>query len=430
MRTTVLGALIAARPWTQQEFIRAYDHTAMQLGEPTSLSLRQLKRWIAGDLSSGRPQASAQRVLRHMFERSIDELFAWADEHPIEDSSKAAGEREWIMASADEAREHATAVAAEVPATTVDDLQSDVSTLAHRYHITPPVRLLADALAVRNRAWRLLDRTRRPDQLSGLYLVAGEVGALMAAATFDLGYVTAAEQQVRAARTYADLIDHRALAAWCYGLEAEAAYWTGRPRRARQLTDAGLAIAPAGTARARLYSIRARSWSYGGAAAAPDAHADISAAETEREVGGNDELHDEVGGHFSFSRARQARCDATTYVQLQDAAAAAVRAEDALRLYAQEPGRWRLIEAEVAADLGAARVLAGDLDGAQDALHRVWELDPGERREGLLHRLRHVAGPLAAPVFTRAAAANSLADQIETFAADSIVRALPSGPTG
>jgi transcriptional regulator with XRE-family HTH domain len=378
--------------------------------------------------ASGRPQPAAQRVLRHIFQRGVEELFGWADEVGQTGAAAIANEQEWIMALADEAREHATDAAVEVPAVTVEDLHGDVSSLAHRYHVTAPVRLLSDALSVRNRVWRLLDRTRRPGQLANLYLVAGEVGALMAAATFDLGYVTAAEQQVRAARTYADLIDHRALRAWCYGLEAEAAYWTGRPRRARDLVDAGLAIAPAGTARARLYSIRARSWSYGGPPAAPWADIDVAAADAEQEHAGGDELHDTVGGHFSFGPARAARCHATTYVQLQDAAAAAEHAETALALFGREPGGWRLIEAEVAADLGAARMLAGDLDGAQDALQGVWDLDPGERREGLLHRLRQVTRPLAAPAFQGVRLANDLADRIEAYTADSIVRALPAAP--
>jgi hypothetical protein len=430
MRTTVLGALIAAHPWTQQEFVRTYNATALQINEQSSLSLRQLKRWIAGDVASDKPQAAAQRVLRHIFQRSIDELFAWAGDEAAAGSMRGVDEREWIMAAADEAREHATEAAVEVSSVTVEDLHGDVSTLAHRYHITPPVRLLSDALAVRNRAWRLLDRTRRPDQLASLYLVAGEVGALMAAATFDLGYVTAAEQQIRAARTYADLIDHRALAAWCYGLEAEAAYWTGRPRRARELIAAGLAIAPAGTARARLYSIRARSWSYAGPSAAQNVDSDVAAAAAERDGSAEDELHDGLGGHFSFSLARQSRCNATTYVQLRDAEAASGQAQTALDLYSQDPGHWRLIEAEVATDLGAARVMAGELDGAKDALNRVWELDPGERRAGLLHRLRQVASTLEAPAFRQSPAAEDLADRIEGYAADSIVRALPAGPTG
>lgn len=429
MRMTVLGALIADHPWTHQEFVYVFDETARSLGDHTSLSVRQLRRWAAGDVASGRPQPAAQRVLRQIFQRSVEELFSWADEVGCTSAAATSSEQEWIMAAADEAREHATDAAMEVSAATVDDLHGDVSSLAHRYHGTPPVRLLSDALSVRNRTWRLLDRTRRPDQLASLYLVAGQIGALMAAATFDLGYVTAAEQQVRAARTYADLIGHAALRAWCYGLEAEAAYWTGRPRRARELVDAGLAIAPPGTARARLYSIRARSWSYGGPSAAEQVHADIVAATAERDHSGGDELHDEVAGHFSFGLARQARCHATTYVQLRDADAAAGQAETALALYEREPGGWRLIEAEVAADLGAARVLARDLDGAQEALQRVWNLDPGERREGLLHRLRQVAAPLATSSFSGARAADELADKIEAYTADSVVRALPAAPT-
>jgi len=253
------------------------------------------------------------------------------------------------------------------------------------------------------------------------------VCALMAAASFDLGYVTAAEQQARAARTYADLIDYRPLMAWCFGLEAEAAYWTGAPRRALDLVAAGLAVAPAGTARVRLHGLAARAWAYLGPTTTDRVNTAMSAAAAERETGLGDELHDELGGHFSFDRARQARCNATAYVQLGAGAVAGEQAETALELYAPTSGQWRLIEAEVRADLAAARLLTGDLDGAEAALAPVWHLATHDRREGLLHRLRQSGAPLAHPRWRDVARVEQLAEQIETFTAASIVRALPAG---
>jgi len=153
----------------------------------------------------------------------------------------------------------------------------------------------------------------------------------------------------------------------------------------------------------------------------------MAAAAAERETGLGDELHDEMGGEFSFDRARQARCNATAYVQLGSGEAAAQQAETALELYAPTGGQWRLIEAEVRADLAAARLLTGDLDGAEAALVPVWDLAAHDRREGLLHRLRQSGAPLAAPRWRDLAQAEQLAEQIETFAAASIVRALPAG---
>src|SRR6266545_966186 len=336
---TALGALIAAHPWSRVEFVAHYNRVADELGEATSLSLRQLDRWIRGDLATGLPQSAARRVLRHIFALPAERLFS-----TMVNSSGQSGHDEDKMSRREE------------------------------------------------REW-----------------------------------VTAAEQQARAARTYADLIDYTPLMAWCFGLEAEAAYWTGAPRRALDLVSAGLAVAPAGTARVRLHCIGARAWSYMGPTTADRVNTALSAADTERETGLGDELHDELGGHFSFSRARQARCNATTYVQLGSSAEASEQARTALELYAPTGGQWRLIEAEVRADLAAAHLLSGDLDGADAALAPVWGLATHDRREGLLHRLRQTGVPLADPRWRDVARVEQLAEQIETFAAASIVRALPAG---
>lgn len=48
-------------------------------------------------------------------------------------------------------------------------------------------------------------------------------------------------------------------------MQALTAYWCGRPREAVELADAGLRLAPDGTARARLHSISARARSHVGA---------------------------------------------------------------------------------------------------------------------------------------------------------------------
>ena len=77
--------------------------------------------------------------------------------------------------------------------------------------------------------------------------------------------------------------------------------------------------------------------------------------------------------------------------------------------------------------MAAAHLLSGDLDGADAALAPIWDLATHDRREGLLHRLRQTGVPLADPRWRDVARVEQLAEQIETFAAASIVRALPAG---
>ncbi|MGH3449508.1 MAG: hypothetical protein ACRDQW_02050, partial [Haloechinothrix sp.] len=108
-------------------------------------------------------------------------------------------------------------------------------------------------------------------------------------------------------------------------------------------------------------------------------------------------------------------------------AEAARAAERALELYEDARDDWRLIELEVHADLAAARLLAGDFGGAEDALSPLWSLPPHERREGLTHRVRQAGALLAGNTYQDLRAAASLGERIEDYAAASVVRALPAG---
>jgi hypothetical protein len=427
---TLLGVLIAQHPWTRQEFAAVYNDTARELGEATSLSPRQLARWLAGELSS-QPQPAARRVLRNIFGRPADELLA-PPPPALSDGAAIPAERDWVVDAARESREHAMgAGAVDVSTAAVEGLHEDIVRLARDYHATAPTALVSEALRVRNQVYRLLEQTHRPARAADLYLLAGQTCALMASASFDLGYPTAAEDQARAAYAYAELVGYAPLRAWCRGLQAEAAYWTGRPRRALGLVEAGLTEAPAGAARVRLHSIGARAWSYLGEGATDEvASSTRLAAQAREDDASGDELHEQVGGHFSFDLARQARCEATTYVQVGDGDKAAQAAAQALQLYGEQAGdRWRLIELEVHADLAAARLLAGDFDAATEALKPLWELPAHERREGLAYRVSQAGRLLAGGSYRDLPAAGQLADQIEDYTAASVVRALPAGQT-
>ena len=423
---TLLGLLIEQHPWTHQEFVSVFNTTAQELGESISLSPRQLARWLAGGVVSG-PMPAARRVLRHLFGRTAEELLA-PPSAAVRGSDRRISERDWVMAAAHQSRDHAMdSTSIDVSAAALENMYDDIVRLARDYHSTPPAKLLSEALRIRNSAYRLLEQARRPARISDLYWIAGHACALMASASFDLGYPNAAEDQARAAHAYAELIAFSPLAAWCRGLQAEAAYWTGAPRRALGLVNAALDRAPQGTPRVRLYSIKARALAYFGDGAASEVADAVQCATAEREEESRpDRLHDEVGGHFSFDSARQARCEATTYVQLGDGRSAERAAERAISLYRSTGDSWRLINLEVHADLAAARVLSGQLDGVEEALTNIWPVPPEERREGLTHRVQQV-GKLLTSRYRDVATASSLADQIDDFVAASVVKALPNG---
>ncbi len=69
---------------------------------------------------------------------------------------------------------------------------------------------------------------------------------------------TVAEEQARVAHTYGSVIDHPSLCTWAQALLSNMHLWVGRSKRAVLVASKALETSPAGTARARLYSVRAR----------------------------------------------------------------------------------------------------------------------------------------------------------------------------
>lgn len=339
-------------------------------------------------------------------------------------------ERTLVVSAAHESREHAgLAGASSLDTATVENLHEEVQRLARSFVYAAPVPLFAQMVRTRNLTYRLLDRTRKPQQTAELYLVAGQLCGLMSSASFDLGYLDAAGEQSRAAFSYGEIIGHGELRAWARGMQAIAALWSGRPQEAIELVRSGQTYASAGTAAVRLFAIEARAWSM--LAHEEEVSASVRAAKDARaQAAGTDELHDRVGGEFGFDAARQARCHGSAFLQLEDADQAVEETSHAVQLYAEQPAerRWVVLEAEAHADLAAAYLLQETLDGARDALLPVFSLAPEQRIVGVTQRLDRVRGLLTHRPYRGSAEALALGEQIEAFGANSVVRALPGGP--
>ncbi|KAB8172350.1 hypothetical protein [Microbispora catharanthi] len=298
--------------------------------------------------------------------------------------------------------------------------RADIIRLAHAYVHAPPVPLFGELTRVRNRTYRLLERTRNPRQQHGLYLAAGQLCGLLGSASFDLGYPYAAAEQARAARVNGEVIGHNELSAWADGLLACVEFWAGRPAQALRLVERGLAIAPAGTTRVRLLSIAARA-----SALLGDGDGTRNAILAARDARGpQGELHEGVGGEFGFDEAREAFCAGSAYLSAGLAPEAEAECQRALNLYQSAPDeqRWYAAEASASVDLAAARLLADDTDGAADALAPVLALHPDKRVEGLVKRMGQVRASLASVASHEA---GSLAERIEVFSAETATLALP-----
>jgi hypothetical protein len=305
----------------------------------------------------------------------------------------------------------------------IEQVQADGRHLARDYGRFTPVSVLAESRRARDLTYLLLERTRRPHQTRDLYFVAGQLCALMTAASFDLAAWEAAIEQARAAYVYGDLIDHRGLRAWARGDQALIAYWRGDPQRAVALAEAGLSDAPPGVPEARLRCIAARGWSHMGDPVRTR-RAIAAADEARTATASSDDLHD-VGGELAWGPSRHAACAGSALLQVGDAVEAADRIHDALDLL---PGDQHggLMAERAYCDLAAAELARRQLDAAIDTLSPVWRLPITQRRHGVTGRLLGMERTLASRPWQHDRQAAELRDRIVMFNAEASARALPA----
>ena len=314
------------------------------------------------------------------------------------DVGASAIRREVLMA-AHEGSAHAERVEQRgIGEATLEQFRADVMSLSVQYMTGETYGLFREMRRVRDRILEALDRRQWPRDAAELYLLAGCLSALMAAAATNLGYPQAAEELTRAGWAYATIIDHRPLMARLRLCAAYAAYWSGRPEQSANLARSGLEYLADGQNAAQLHL-------FGGLASARlgdagSAHAAIAAARDARDRDHRDELL-EIGGEFGFSRATQSYYAGFILSEAADSDEAVAELEGAIGLYAAGPGpgehHSRKCQMLAHADLAIARLRAGALDAAITALEPVLALPPGERTAVEGQRLSVVRAELAAP---------------------------------
>ncbi len=401
-----------------RDFCAAYHEAAKGIGESVHVSETQAKRWLGG--AGGLPRAAARRVLEHWWREAVAGLFG----PPVADPAATVpvDQEELFVAVGRETREHAITSAVALDSSALEQLHAEARWAARAYFTLPPLELFTDLVRLRSLVRDQLDRTRKPRQEAELYLVLGQVAGLMSSLSLALGHVDSAGEQARAAYTYGRVIDQHSLCAWARSLQVAATFWSAQPRQAVDIASAALDAAPTGTARARLYSVRARSLALIGAR--DEVRATLRFAEGEMDRAGGDELLDGIGGELAFSPARQALCASTAYIALGDAAPAEDEATTALERFTELPmaEQWPAGVMGAHIDLGTARAMRRDLAGAEDALLPVFDLDPDRRTEALARRMGDLRCMLATRPYRGATEAARIGDRIEDFTARSLGR--------
>jgi hypothetical protein len=434
---TVLEAETKRRNWSREDLRDQLMRTARAMGERQfTVSVRQLDRWLAG--AAGTPRPAACRVLERLFDRPVGTLLGLPvpARHQRTDGPDPAEEtvvERLTTRAAIRARDHARAHAvAAVDAVSIEALHLEMRRLARGYATTPPGDILAELVLARDRAYVLIDRTRRPTDLADLYLIAGQACGLAATTSWDLGDPDAADDLANAAWTYGQLCGHNTLRAWARSVQATIAFWSGRAGEGVHFTTDGLRYAE-GAATVRLYAIAARAWSLlpGGADRARSAlRQAVEARDHDR---GRDDMSDALGGEFGFPPVRLALCSGAVHIGLGDGGAAARYAVEALRLYEQTPGdqrRWAVRHGALM-DLATARAQQGEIDGAAEVLRPGLALEPARRTARLGRRLQTLRGVVSRAPHRANAVARGLVEAVDDWSAVALTasqpRALPPG---
>ncbi|MEU3960147.1 hypothetical protein AB0F42_10040 [Streptomyces buecherae] len=382
------------------------------------------RRWTAGRMK-GLPNAPAPQILEQMFGYEAAHLLSPPiATAPCSEAIEFLDESDLTMTARDAANHAGIAASLSVSDLTLDQLQDDVIALAQTYSCTAPTEVYRRAKDLLGAAQELLERTQVPRQRAHAYLIAGQSAALLSAICFDLGSMSTAVSLARTSALYGKVIENGPLQAYAHGTLAFLAFWRGRPSSAVRLVAAARSFAGIGdTALTRLTVIEARAHGHLGD---PEAAGRAIRQSTELDTGIRDELHDDISGEFGFPSERVAMSNATTRLLLKDAVGAAAEASRALHLLESLPAGQRplLITTQAYADLGRARVLQHDLDGAQEALESVFIVPAEWRGAGVVERLIAVRADLCGPVLRNASLAITLGERIEDFLSRSTVRTL------
>lgn len=458
---TLLRQLLVQRNWQNYATFRArFESAARELARSQeaphlaalSFSPATYERWCSGQVT---PVPDARLVLTHIFGYSMEELMGQVTEAKAGPVAARSGRepeqavpavsaqftslrtnhgadvhemgRQAAMAAQRALRFAVAAETGQLGQETMTHLGEEVRRIARAYPSVPLTAILNDLIETQDLTFRLLESARmKPGQARELHLVAALTSGMLAKASHDLGDPDSAMRQARAAYICADQADHHAMRAWVRGLQSLIAYWAGRAGDAVNYASNGATSSQRGTGTVStwLASLEGRAHALlGDTESVRAAHDSAERAENRTEL---DEL-DEIGGIFTFPRPRHLYYAAEADVlSPEPSPSVEAHAEEAVAAYkSAPPEQWAFgDEAGAQTNLAMARIAAGNLDGAAEAVRPVLELPPDQHNNGIIISAQRVHRALCQSTLRSAAPAKELRAQIEAFASTP-VRALP-----
>ena len=413
---TLLHWLIIQRDWTIEDAAREFEVTAKNAGISATMSPRHLGRMARVETAGRSPSAPTRRVLRLLFDRSVDELLSPPPPGLTNAPGRHAGLGDEVDMAAERARAFGERSRSRLSDEALEQIHDEVRSLATDYPQRPVLQLLPNLIKVQGDLMDLIETPQQhPTHLRQLYFLTAVTSGLVAKSSHDLGRTRAAMTQARTALLCAEQAGHDGLRAWINGLESMFSYWSGRPRDAVRYAQRGAEFADraGSTAAVWLPASEARAWAALGRT--DETKAAIGRAESALDRAQADDL-DDLGGLCTFSRSRQLYYAADALTWLPTSGADAERySEAAIAAYASREDDWAFgDEAGAMSDLAVARIQRQDLDGAIEAVRPVLELPPDQRIHGIAASVKRVHGALTTSGI-RSAEAIELQDGFEAF---------------
>jgi len=336
--------------------------------------------------------------------------------------------QEEIVLAAQESARFVRRAGVAVTGEVLEQLDVDVKWLAVEYLRRPPYAVFRPLAGLRREVFELIDGHPRPEYLTDLYRVAGQLSALLAHASSDLGQPYAADSHARTAWLCADLSGDNGLRAYTRWVQSNVAYWQGEYRQAAELAHSGQRHADNGSGLLRLASQEARAL----AACRDEREADRALAIA---TDAREQVTDEARppGVFYFAPGKAAYYASEVRLSLDgepNFRRAVTEAEEALALFAAASEQEQSAELVAAAqlDLVAAHLALGDLDAANHHAQAVLRLPAESRTVPIVARMTKVDRTLASDEYRDSTLAAHLREEIELFHAYPAARELPLLP--
>jgi hypothetical protein len=427
LRKTLLQCLMTERHLTREHVIEVLDRRARDMGvRDFALSVRQLDRWLAGELAT-LPRASLCRVVEAEFGYPVQQLLALGGDL-VETSSTPSGQAKPLnrlvsQAATESARFGQWADSLAIGDLAIETLHLRIRQLATAYVHTPMIPIFQGLTTLRDELFEFLN-TPDPSQARDLYLVAGITCGLLAHASGNLGDLPAAHLQACTAMICARQADHPTLAAWVLTVRALQSEWSGQPEasldyvsRARRHTARELRPSTVGTWG---HAIEARALARLGRAS--DAtHAIRQAADCRdscHEADCRNEF-DEIGGILTFPEPKRLFYAASAYRRAGNIPAAIEHAQSAISAYTNGPAEDRSYGDEALARVDLAISHASgetpDLAATGEALRPVTTLPAPLRLPTLGGPLRDLRARLCQPQLAGASETAGLLTDVGTI---------------